>query len=242
MPRIRHGKPGGTPSDPSHYRPPTIAELKQARRKTLSYMGIRGGVSQADAAMIMGHPRRWWEGMELTKEPRHISFSEWALFSIFALGESPARFAGGLPAGCRYKTKFSRIAFIHTVRRLHPSRADCSEDPARFCSPSRQQIARLRTGVLLSDGKELTMAQAATIVGRTVRWWQKLEQIVRGKDGFPPMRFADHALFRILAHGDDPAIYANGLARMLASRTTGYETNKYGHIPLPDPKKRKKKK
>ena len=67
MPRFKPSKPGGSTTDPTRYRPPSIAELKELRRNALAYMGIKGGLSQFDAAMVMGRPRRWWEGMELRK-------------------------------------------------------------------------------------------------------------------------------------------------------------------------------
>lgn len=241
MPRFKPSKPGGSTTDPTRYRPPSIAELKELRRNALAYMGIKGGLSQFDAAMVMGRPRRWWEGMELRKAPRRMSFSDWALLSIFLRGEDPAEFNKVL-SGAAKRKPFSPAAFIRAIKTLDIKNIDCKRDPMRFCAPTRQEITNLREKVQTADGKELSKTKAALVVGRTLRWWQKLEQHVSKGSPSDSLGFADYALFRILAYGDDPATYAVGLARMLAQRNTGYQANLHSNLPLSYEKKRKHKK
>lgn len=243
MPRFKNAKAGGTSADPTRYRPPSISELKELRHAALGYMGIKGGVSQYDAAMVMGSPRRWWEGMELRNSPRRISFSSWAMICIFLMGEDPEKFNKGLKGTTikRKRKPFNKAAFIRDVKALDIKNLDCKKDPARFCPPTRQEVINLRTKVQTADGKELSKAQAAEIVGKTLRWWQRLEQPGTKPDTKLSLGFADYALFRVLAYGDDPAEYAGGLARMLKQRNTGYQANVHSKLPLSYTSYKKKK-
>lgn len=214
------------PVNPFNFRPPTREEIKEARRRALVYLGDKNGLSQPDAAKVIGHTKRWWSKLELASirtakdQPIKMSFADLALFHILALGDDPIKWATGVTS--ERKPKYPTLRH-NTLKNIRFDNKPSSRNPLNYRPPGPREVRAVR----LQAG--LTQMSAPVVLGRSPRWWQLLERRT-SKPGArcSTISFSHWALFHILALGEDPAKWALGLRYVLDNKTTGYGRNLKG--------------
>lgn len=216
-----------SPANPLNFRHPTREEIKDARRRALAFLGDKDGLSQADAAKVIGHTKRWWSKLELVRRPSakdqpiKMSFADLALFHVLALGEDPVRWAAGL-SGKRKPKKNAAIS-ASALRRLQAGKKPGSRNPLNYRPPTAREVraARLQAG--------LTQLTAPVVLGRSPRWWQFLERrSLKAGVRRSAISYSHWALFHILALGEAPAMWAQGLRYVMENKKTGYGRNLKG--------------
>lgn len=218
--RFVYGKP--SPYNPLNYVPPSAREIRRMREKAFGT-----GLGVAEAARVIGKEARAWKYCETAGgvvSRRAMSFADFALFSILALGMNPERFRGGMPQnipGLSYRG-FHKVQerssgsvpkiILRKTKESSPERQsrekDASYNPLNYVPPTRGQLKKMRSKV---ESKGVSQIEAARVIGMGPRTWQKYESDPRVSN-YRSIPFSELALFRILALGEKPSRF---LARPL---------------------------